>query len=124
MNNNGLGDLSSLFNNLEPIQSKSTRPKSQTFSKKLENARRKSIENDNLENDQRLKKISLIILFVFLSIETVAIFVLAFFQGFGDGENGWFYLDAWSFRLVMAGTLGQITAMLTIAIKHLFPKKN
>jgi len=107
--------------NVTPISKK--QEKEQTFSERKESARRKSIENDNLENDQKLKKTSLIILFSFLGIETVAIFVLAFIQGAGGGPNGWFYLDEWSFRLVMAGTLGQITAMLMVAIKHLFPKK-
>lgn len=82
--------------------------------------RRLEIENDIAEADQRLKVKTLVILFVFLSIETIVVFLLAFFQGFGWQQ---FQLDEWSFRIVVAATIGQITAMLTIAVQHLFPKK-
>jgi hypothetical protein len=85
-----------------------------------EEVRNKKIDNDNKEKDQRLKEWTLTMLFTFLSAETALIFVFAFFQGF---KVGGFSLDEWSFRLVLVGTLGQITAMLTIAVRHLFPKK-
>jgi hypothetical protein len=84
-----------------------------------EKARRQKIANDILEKDHRLKEATLKKLFRFLSAETGVIFVLAFLQGFGWKD---FELDQWSFRLVIAATLGQITAMLTIAVQHLFPK--
>lgn len=82
--------------------------------------RRLEIENNIAEADQQLKVKTLVILFVFLSVETVVVFLLAFFQGFGWQQ---FQLDEWSFRIVVAATIGQITAMLTIAVQHLFPKK-
>lgn len=83
-----------------------------------EKIRKQKIENDNTENDQKLKKNTLVALFIFLGIETAVIFTLAFFQGF----KAWgFELDVWSFRILVIATLGQITAMLTIAVRHLFP---
>jgi len=85
-----------------------------------EKIRRQQIENDNIEKDQRLKETTLRILFYFLTAETIVIFTLAFFQGFQTGE---FHLEEWSFRLVIAGTLSQIAAMLIIAVKNLFPSK-
>jgi hypothetical protein len=82
--------------------------------------RNQQIINDNIEKDQNLKETTLRILFYFLTIETIIIFVLAFFQGF----SAWgFHLEEWSFRLVIAGTLSQIAAMLIIAVKNLFPSK-
>lgn len=85
-----------------------------------EKIRKQQIENDNIEKDQRLKETTLRILFFFLTFETIIIFVLAFFQGF---QAGGFHLEEWSFRLVIAGTLSQIAAMLVIAVKNLFPSK-
>lgn len=85
-----------------------------------EKIRKQQIENDNIEKDQRLKEATLRILFFFLTFETIIIFVLAFFQGFATGG---FHLEEWSFRLVIAGTLSQIAAMLIIAVKNLFPTK-
>lgn len=85
-----------------------------------EKIRKQQIENDNIEKDQRLKETTLRILFFFLTFETIIIFVLAFFQGFYAGG---FHLEEWSFRLVIAGTLSQIAAMLIIAVKNLFPTK-
>lgn len=82
--------------------------------------RNQQIINDNIEKDQNLKETTLRILFYFLTIETIIIFILAFFQGF----SAWgFQLEEWSFRLVIAGTLSQIAAMLIIAVKNLFPSK-
>lgn len=88
---------------------------------KIEKARAQKIENDNREKDQRLKEQTLRKLFNFLWAETIVIFGLAFLQGFGLHR---FKIDQWSFRIVVTATLGQITAMLTIAVRHLFPKKN
>lgn len=94
-----------------------TAQKPTTIDEKL---RRQQIENDKLEKDQELKENTLKKLFRFLSIETAIIFALAFLQGF----RWWrFKMDEWSFRLVITATIGQITAMLTIAVQHLFPKK-
>lgn len=89
-----------------------------TFDEKI---RKQQIENDNIEKDQKLKETTLRILFFFLTFETIIIFVLAFFQGF---KVGGFQLEEWSFRVVIAGTLSQIAAMLVIAVKNLFPAKD
>ncbi|HEY8999298.1 MAG TPA: hypothetical protein VIM53_03190 [Candidatus Saccharimonadales bacterium] len=82
--------------------------------------RRQQIENDIAEADQRLKVKTLFILFGFLSVETIVVFMLAFFQGL---QTYGFHMEEWSFRIVIGATIGQITAMLTIAVQHLFPKK-
>ncbi len=83
--------------------------------------RRQQIENDIAEADQKLKIRTLFILFGFLSIETIVVFLLAFFQGW---RTSGFHLEEWSFRIVIGATIGQITAMLTIAVQNLFPKKD
>lgn len=82
--------------------------------------RKQQIENDNIEKDQKLKEATLRVLFYFLTAETLVIFLLAFVQGFSIYG---FRLEEWSFRLVIAGTLSQIAAMLIIAVKNLFPSK-
>ncbi len=68
----------------------------------------------------QLKKTTLLVLFGFLAIETVAIFVMAFFQGF---EWHGFKLEEWSFRILTGATITQITVMLLVAVRHLFPQK-
>ena len=94
--------------------------KSETFDAKAERARRESIKNDNMESDQRMKRGSLIVLFAFLGLETVAVIVIIFLQGFKND----FYIEEWSFRVFMGATLTQIATMLHTAIKHLFPDLN
>jgi hypothetical protein len=84
-----------------------------------EKIRKQKIENDNIVRDQRLKETTLKLLFTFLTAETIVIFTFAFLQGLNRG----FHLDEWSFRVVLSATILQITAMLTIAVQHLFPKK-
>lgn len=81
--------------------------------------RRKQLENDALAQDIKLKKQTLDRLFLFLAIETIIIFGFAFGQAVR-----WFSLDEWSFRLVITATIAQITLMLNIAVKHLFPQKD
>jgi hypothetical protein len=81
---------------------------------------RKLIENTALAQDITLKKITLFTLFVFLALETSLIFVFAFFQG----VHSWgFALEEWSFKLLIAATVTQITLMVQIAVKHLFPQQ-
>lgn len=81
-------------------------------------ARKRELENKSLEQDIELKRLTLWILFGFLAVETIAIFVMAWFQGLmGFG----FVLDEWSFRLIVGSTIIQITIMLQVAVKHLFP---
>jgi hypothetical protein len=83
-------------------------------------ARKQSILNRGLEQDIALKRLTLLILFIFLGLETVCIFVFAYFQA--TGVFG-FKLDEWSFKLLIAATISQITYMLQVAVKHLFPVK-
>ncbi|OHA58826.1 MAG: hypothetical protein A2571_00370 [Candidatus Vogelbacteria bacterium RIFOXYD1_FULL_44_32] len=90
-----------------------------------EEQRAKSLANDALEQDISLKKVTLNRLFIFLGIETTVIFILAFLQGVDTNRPGkFFYLEDWSFRLLVTATISQITIMLLIAVKHLFPENN
>lgn len=101
--------------------SHTTKTKEQRKPKRLDQKiRKQQIENDIAEADQKLKIRTLFILFGFLSIETIVVFMLAFFQGL---HSYGFHLEEWSFRIVIGATIGQITAMLTIAVQNLFPKK-
>ena len=102
-----------------------TSGKATPISQKLqdEKRRKQEIENNNAEKDQNLKEGTLRKLFGFLLVETAVVFLLAFLQGFGALWRWKFHLDDWSFRLVVGATIGQITAMLIIAVQHLFPKK-
>jgi len=83
-------------------------------------ARKQKILNDGLQQDNTLKKITLIILFIFLGIETIIVFVFAYMQS--TSAYG-FHLEEWSFKLLLSATLIQITYMLQVAVKHLFPTK-
>jgi hypothetical protein len=79
---------------------------------------KKRIENEGLRQNINLKRKTLWILFWFLAAETALIFLLAFFQGF----TAWhFHLEEWSFKLLVTATISQITVMLFVAVKHLFP---
>lgn len=83
-------------------------------------ARREKIKNDDAEQNIALKRQTLNRLFRFLSAETILIFSLALAQAIHRPYN--FQLDEWSFKLVVTATLGQITAMLFVAVRYLFPK--
>jgi hypothetical protein len=78
------------------------------------------IKNDGLKKDIEMKEKTLIILFLFLSIETLLMFIFSFLQATKIFN---FFLDEWSFRLLIIATISQITAMLSMAVKHLFPSK-
>ncbi|HVA96542.1 MAG TPA: hypothetical protein VND99_02715 [Candidatus Acidoferrales bacterium] len=83
-------------------------------------ARRENIKNKDLEQDIRLKKMTLIILFIFLGVETTIIFAFSLLQAtslFG------FKLEEWSFKLLVTATLIQIAFMLQVAVKYLFRDK-
>ena|SRR3989344_9099667 len=82
---------------------------------------RDRINNEGLRQDIKMKKGTLWVLFGFLAVETIAIFVLAFFQAVSKPWD--FKLEEWSFRLLISATISQITVMLIIAVKHLFPQK-
>jgi hypothetical protein len=81
-------------------------------------ARAQQIQNENAAQDIRLKRVTLNRLFIFLATETVLIFGFALMQG-----TQWlgFELDDWSFQLLVAATIAQITGMLFVAVRYLFP---
>lgn len=84
-------------------------------------ARRERIKNDDAEQDILLKRTSLTRLFRFLTAETIAVFLLAFLQGI---QAPWgFRLEEWSFKILITATIAQITAMLFVAVRYLFPTK-
>jgi hypothetical protein len=102
--------------NVQPLPSVSLPPQ-QSVTDVIEE--RKKIENQALAQDIQLKKQTLFILFIFLAAETIAIFLYSFFQG----VHAWnFALEEWSFKLLIAATIIQITLMVQIAVKHLFPQ--
>lgn len=85
---------------------------------KDELARREKLRNDDLDQDIKLKKLTLKVLLGFLGAETLVIFVFAFFQA----TMMWgFMLEEWSFRLLLAATITQIYFMLRVAVEYLFP---
>lgn len=83
-------------------------------------AERERIKNKGLNQDIDLKKVTLFVLFGFLAVETIAVFTIAFFQGFKFYE---FQIEEWSFKLLIVATITQISYMLRFAVKHLFPNK-
>lgn len=83
-------------------------------------AREQKLKNDNAEQDIQLKRTTLNRLFVFLTAETVLIFAFAFFQAIHWPFH--FKLEEWSFKLVLTVTILQITGMLYVAVRYLFPK--
>lgn len=85
-------------------------------------ARAEKIKNDNAEQDIALKRSTWYRLFRFLITETTVVFALAFFQGIHWPWH--FHLEDWSFKLVVVATIGQITAMLYVAVRYLFPSNN
>lgn len=91
----------------------------QTADINQEIARAERIKNDNAEQDIQLKRNTWYRLFRFLITETTVVFILAFFQAIGWPWN--FHLEEWSFKLVVTVTIGQITAMLYVAVRYLFP---
>jgi len=96
----------------------SAHPRSRT--KVDEEVRKKQLENDAFLQDMELKRTTLNRLFIFLACETILVFSFALCQG-----TGWlnFSLEEWSFKLVVTATLIQITFMLQVAVKHLFPQR-
>lgn len=82
-------------------------------------ARKQQLENENTAQDIRLKRVTLNRLFWFLTAETLLIFLFAFFQATGNPAG--FRLEDWSFRLVVGATIAQITGMLFVAVRYLFP---
>lgn len=115
-------DVDHYFQVLEKAKPVSTSDENQ---KKIdineEIARERKIKNDNAEQDIGLKRTTLITLFVFLAIETGLIFLFALFQAIGRPDG--FILQEGSFRLLVGATIAQITGMLFVAVRYLFPTK-
>jgi len=84
-----------------------------------EAARREKLKNDDIEKDIILKDLTLKCLLIFLSIETLLIFLFSFLQATTFLN---FKLEEWSFRLLIGATIMQIYLMLRIAVEYLFPK--
>jgi hypothetical protein len=107
----------------KPVQFPTTSgatPSPERSSISIEIAREKKLKNDDAEQDIQLKKATLERLFRLLISETVLIFAFAFLQAtkaFG------FALEEWSFQLLTSVTIAQITIMLLVAVRYLFPKK-
>lgn len=80
---------------------------------------KEGIKNIGRRQDINLKKKTLAFLCGLLSIETIVIFLFSFFQATKYPMS--FHLEEWSFKLLVAATISQITIMLLIAVKHLFP---
>lgn len=99
----------------------SGRPSAQPIDIEQEVARKKQLENENTAQDIRLKRITLNRLFWFLAAETALIFLFTFFQAV-EWPDG-FALEEWSFRVLIGATIAQITGMLFVAVRYLFPKK-
>jgi hypothetical protein len=85
-------------------------------------ARAQRIKNEDAAQDITLKRETLHRLFWFLRVETVVIFVFAFFQAIRWPAH--FQLGEWSFRLLVTATIAQVTAMLYVAVNYLFPKRS
>lgn len=80
--------------------------------------KRRELVNDDKRQDIDLKKKTSIILFVLLSAEIIAAFVLVFFKGFKLIE-----IDDSMLDILLTSTLLQTAYMTTIIISYLFPKK-
>ncbi len=81
---------------------------------------RKKLENRDFAQNTELKRRALNLLFTFLAIESVVIFGFAFAQGTHWPAH--FHIEEWSFKLLVSATIAQITGMLFVAIRYLFPK--
>lgn len=99
---------------------KPNRERGESIKDKID-ATRKTLENRAFAQNMSMKVITLIALLLFLLAETA----LIFFYTWCQATNWWsFNLEEWSFRLLVGATITQITAMLIIAVKHLFPNHN
>lgn len=96
----------------------SAEPKRTGVADELTRAER--LKNDDIEQNITLKRIVLNRLFRFLAIETAVIFLCAFLQA-----THWlgFNLEQWSFNILVTATIAQITGMLFVAVRYLFPTK-
>ncbi|MDD3190959.1 MAG: hypothetical protein PHI66_04705 [Candidatus Pacebacteria bacterium] len=112
-----LEDIISYVSNAKPRSYTPDDDEVYSIQNKIDN-QHKALENRDLEQNINLKRKTLWILLSFLGTETVFIFFYAWCQA----TEWWgFNLEEWSFRLLVGATITQITTMLLIAVKHLFP---
>jgi hypothetical protein len=83
---------------------------------------RKRLENQDYAQNTTLKRRTINLLFRFLALETTAIFVFAFAQATRWPAD--FHMEEWSFKLLVTATIAQITGMLLVAVRYLFPRSN
>jgi len=95
-------------------------PEEESWNINEELAEREAIRNEGLKQDIRLKRNTLFALFALLACETAVLFYLTYLQGV---ELNHFHMEEWSFKLLIGATITQITVMLQVAVKHLFPSK-
>lgn len=119
-------DAKNLFERLDDLNDRTTLPgKSPSFDQQdsisSEIAREQRIKNDDAEQDIRLKKLTLRLLFLFLGSETFVVFMFAYSQAIGWPFS--FHLDETSFRILIGATIAQINGMLFVAVRYLFPAK-
>lgn len=79
--------------------------------------RMKEIKLEDAKQDVDLKRLVAKFLISVLITETVALFAIVFFQGFGI-----FSIDEWSLRTLVGATLLQTYGMLKIVVEYLFSK--
>jgi len=84
-------------------------------------AEKERIKNEGLKQDIDLKKKTLRFLCNLLFVETIIVFLFSFFQAVKWPMR--FGLEEWSFKLLIVATISQITIMLLVAVKHLFPNQ-
>lgn len=76
---------------------------------------------EELKTDRKLKKIVAAVVFIFLFLETVALFTILFFQGFS--LKG-FWIEDMTLDIFITATIIQISSMAIIITKYLFsPRK-
>ena len=123
-----------LNKNIKSFSSYTPQVQLETVEERLQRAEeeKEKIKNEGLKQDIKLKKTTLITLFVFLSIETLLIFFFSYLQAIHVdctklSHPHWglecFHLEEWSFKLLITATISQITIMLLVAVKHLFPQQ-
>lgn len=85
---------------------------------------RERIKNDDLKQNIALKKAISTFLCLLLLSETALVFIFSLFQAikWPIGTKP-FELDEWSFKLLITATIAQITIMLRIVVKYLFPNQ-
>lgn len=112
--------ITELSNNIDATIAHTVAPEPRRTDVADELARTERLKNDDVEQNIALKRVVLNRLFRFLAAETVLIFIFALLQA-----THWlgFSLEQWSFNILITATIAQITGMLFVAVRYLFPTK-